>query len=438
MNRTVRPGEAGTTRTVRPVAEHEGRGFGGMSGPGYEGRRRTRTGRADIYGRGIVYAASGLVPLVSVCIPVLLAVPAQPLPLVLAGLVTVVASALAGAGIGAVRQALACHTHRGTAPWTRLELCAGLLVLLLATFVGFAALVGPDGWAVRTALLFAPVPFATPLAMVVPVRVYAVVSGTSVLLGAALLAVAGQTGAAVASASVIMLTGFLLSACVGRFGAWSLSLLRELERAEGTEARLAVAEEQLRFESDVRDGLGRKLTVMALESELAVQMARRGRPEAVDRMVEVQRLARDARGEAYEAVRGHRKAGLRDELMSVAGVLEASGVRCRIFVTDLPELPGDVRSSLARVVREGTTDVLRYGNAQWCEITLAVTRAVAERWAVLTVEHDGAPVGPPGTAGFGLAGLRGHLEVLDGTLRAEAGEGTYRLTAEVPLEEVTA
>lgn len=49
-----------------------------------------------------------------------------------------------------------------------------------------------------------------------------------------------------------------------------------------------------------------------------------------------------------------------------------------------------------------------------------------------------APVEPPGAAGFGLAGPHERLEVMDGTLRAELGEGTFRLTAEVPLEEVTA
>ncbi|WP_147474399.1 hypothetical protein [Streptomyces sp. ZS0098] len=48
------------------------------------------------------------------------------------------------------------------------------------------------------------------------------------------------------------------------------------------------------------------------------------------------------------------------------------------------------------------------------------------------------PGGATGAAGFGLAGPHERLEVLDGTLRAELGEGTFRLTAEVPLIEVTA
>jgi hypothetical protein len=83
--------------TVQPIAKHGGRGVGGMFGPGDEGRRRTRTESGDLYGHGTVYVASCLVPLVWVCVPVLRAVPAQPAPLLPAGVVTAVASALAGA-----------------------------------------------------------------------------------------------------------------------------------------------------------------------------------------------------------------------------------------------------------------------------------------------------------------------------------------------------
>ncbi|MGC9496917.1 sensor histidine kinase [Streptomyces sp. WG7] len=235
-----------------------------------------------------------------------------------------------------------------------------------------------------------------------------------------------------------MLIGFLLSASVGRTSASSLSLMWELKRAKDTETRLAMAEERLRFRRDLHDVMGRNLAVIALKSELAVQMARRGRPEAVDQMVEVQRLAQDAQGEAHGAVRGNRKVDLRIELLGAAGVLEAAGVRCSITGADQLELPSAVQSALGWVVREATTNVLRHGNAQWCAITLAVTPTAAGQRVVLTVESDDTPIEPPGTTRSGLPGLRERLGALDSTLQAELGEqGTFRLTAEVPLEEVT-
>ncbi|WP_404795547.1 histidine kinase [Streptomyces tendae] len=195
-----------------------------------------------------------------------------------------------------------------------------------------------------------------------------------------------------------MLIGFPLSVSVGRTSASSLSLMWELKRAKDTETRLAMAEERLRFRRDLHDVMGGNLTVIALKSEPAVQMARWGRPEAVDQMVAVQRLAQDAQGEAHGVVRGNRKVDLRIELLGAAGVLDAAGVRCSITGADQPELPSGVQPALG-----------------WA--------AAAGQRVVLTVESDEAPMEPPGSTRSGLPGL--------------GEQGTFRLTAEVPLEEVT-
>jgi two-component system sensor histidine kinase DesK len=81
------------------------------------------------------------------------------------------------------------------------------------------------------------------------------------------------------------------------------------------------------------------------------------------------------------------------------------------------------------VVREATTNVLRHGDAGRCSVRLTTTR---ER-VVLAVENDGARPAADG-GGSGLAGLRERLRAVDGTLEAgPAGEGVFRVVAEVPL-----
>ena len=87
-------------------------------------------------------------------------------------------------------------------------------------------------------------------------------------------------------------------------------MLWEAERAREVETRLAVAEERLRFGRDLHDVLGRNLSVISLKSELAVQLARRGRPEAVEQMIEVQRIAQESQREVRAVVRGYREADL--------------------------------------------------------------------------------------------------------------------------------
>ena len=181
------------------------------------------------------------------------------------------------------------------------------------------------------------------------------------------------------------------SLLVSRCGAWTLSVMWESDRARETEARLAVAEERLRFGRDMHDVLGRNLAVIALKAELAVQLAQRGRPEAVAQMVEVQRIAQESQKEVREVVRGYREADLGVEIEGARGVLEAAGIGCD-FSGPADGLPVEAQSALGWVVREATTNVLRHGDARAVAIRLALT----ERTATLVVENDGVPERPAG------------------------------------------
>lgn len=271
-------------------------------------------------------------------------------------------------------------------------------------------------------------------------RVYAMVGGFAA--GAGLVGFPLGVPAPAALLSVLAVLaggGFMAFSAV--FSVWLLNAVYELDEARETRARLAVAEERLRFGRDLHDVMGRNLAVIALKSELAVQLARRGRPEAVEQMIEVQRIAQESQREVRDVVRGYREADLGVELAGAQGVLTAAGIECEV-TGEAAGLPAEVQSALAWVVREATTNVLRHGDAERC----AVGVRVREGHVVLTVENDGAvgaadagtgaggsgDSGRPG--GSGLAGLRERLAAVDGTLKAgRAREGVFRLVAEVPL-----
>ncbi|NNN36640.1 sensor histidine kinase [Streptomyces sp. S3(2020)] len=257
-------------------------------------------------------------------------------------------------------------------------------------------------------------------------RMYSVVTGFAV--GAGLVAFAGRPGPeALISVLVVFLGGGFL-AFTSAFSVWLLNAVYELDEARETRARLAVAEERLRFGRDLHDVMGRNLAVIALKSELAVQLARRGRPEAEEQMVEVQRIAQESQREVRDVVRGYREADLGVELTGAQGVLEAAGIRCEVS-GEAAGLPVDVQSALGWVVREATTNVLRHGDAGRCAVDVRVTRECV----VLTVENDGVAA-PSGPGGSGLAGLRERLAAVDGTLEAgPVGDGVFRVVASVPL-----
>ncbi|MEE1721542.1 histidine kinase [Streptomyces albidoflavus] len=257
------------------------------------------------------------------------------------------------------------------------------------------------------------------------------------LLGSALLP--APAAAALALSTLLSAGGLTLAS---RFSIWLLQAVYELDEARHTRARLAVAEERLRFGRDLHDVLGRNLSVIALKSELAVQLARRERPEAVEQMAEVQRIAQESQREVREVVRGYREADLYTELLGARGVLSAAGITCTVTGTPTG-LPRPVQAALAWVVREAVTNVLRHGNAAHCRIALTVVPAgprAEGRPAVaeLTVENDGVPSASAGSSGssggHGLAGLRERLAAEQGTLEAgPAGKSAFRLVARVPV-----
>ncbi|MEG3630635.1 sensor histidine kinase [Streptomyces poriticola] len=261
-------------------------------------------------------------------------------------------------------------------------------------------------------------------------RVIELVGGFAVGAGGMVLAVGLPWPAALAALCAVLAgAGFLAFTSV--FSVWLLNAVYELDEARETRARLAVAEERLRFGRDLHDVLGRNLAVVALKSELAVQLARRGRPEAVEQMIEVQRIAHESQREVRDVVRGYREADLEAELAGAHGVLTAAGIDCEVTGA-AAGLPAEVQSALGWVVREATTNVLRHGDARRC----AVAVGAADGRVVLTVENDGAGSAAEGAGhgGTGLAGLRERLSAVDGTLRAgRAGADAFRLVAEVPL-----
>ncbi|MFD3441528.1 sensor histidine kinase [Streptomyces sp. NPDC058685] len=326
-----------------------------------------------------------------------------------------------------LRHAMDVYLGRGQLPPRLLGQAAAATAATAGGVAVLAATVDLEGL-LPTMLAAAVVPFLTVHTLLVPNRVSVLVQ-----LGV-LLAVAGlltATGSSVQEMLIVLpalafSTGWM--AFTARASMWVLAVMWELREARDVQARLAVAEERLRFGRDLHDVLGRNLAVIALKSELAVQLARRERPEAVDQMTEVQRIAQESQREVRDVVRGYREADLRVELEGARGVLAAAGIACTVTAGDTV-LPGDVQSALGWVVREATTNVLRHGDARRC--TIAVD--TADDGVVLVVENDGAgaAVAAPGS---GLTGLRERLSAVDGALEAGPVDGgRFRLTARVPL-----
>jgi two-component system sensor histidine kinase DesK len=206
---------------------------------------------------------------------------------------------------------------------------------------------------------------------------------------------------------------------------------RELEDTRAELAGVAVSEQRLRWARDLHDTLGHGLSVVVLKLELVERLAGRDDERATAELREARSLLRDSIGEMQTVVAGMRDTSLAGEVASARTILNSAGVRTQVDLAPL-ELSEPTSQTLAWIIREGATNVLRHSDSTVCSIRL---RAEAGQ-IVLEVASDGAPIrtrrAPSG--GHGLRGMRERLADLDGELEASAqSEGGFLLRATVPL-----
>ncbi|TQS41884.1 sensor histidine kinase [Cryptosporangium phraense] len=251
-------------------------------------------------------------------------------------------------------------------------------------------------------------------------------AGLVVALAIALQSDVRDQPSRVASLTFQMLWIFLAVAWAVQASLWLVKVVRRLADADRTRAELAVAEERLRFARDLHDIVGRDLSAIAVTSDLVAELARRGRPEAAERAEEVRTIAQESLRQVRAAVRGYRAIDLRVELEGSAALLRSAGVTSRV-TAQIGELPDDVRTAAAWVVREGVTNVVRHSAATVCRIEVREDDGVVR----VRMENDGAR-GPIGT-GSGLTGLTERLRPLGGALSFSQADGVFVLEASVPV-----
>lgn len=383
--------------------------------------------RLDFYTRWSFYAAIGLTPLLTALGLGSAAATGAP---VLLGLYVLGTCAVAVLGVYLVRSVMEGESPKRPLP-PRL-LAFGWGGALAAATLGVLALRGGSqdavAWSVTSPLGMLLVACSTtwrtrPLSLVG--------AGVGGLVGLALL-VAGQSASAALVLAVTYGTMIIGFALTFHLSVWVLDLVREMERTRGVQSQLAVAEERLRFSRDLHDVMGRNLSGIAVKSQLAGELVRRGRPEAADEVADVRRLAEDSLREVREVVRGHRSTDLTGELAGARSVLRAAGVSCTVHGEDAgATLPREAQSAFGWVAREAVTNVLRHSQATSCTVTLQVTGGKAD----LEVVNDGV-LDDVGTSdrrpGSGLTGLGERLAAVGGSLETRLDGSRFVLTASLP------
>ncbi|MFK0246553.1 sensor histidine kinase [Amycolatopsis azurea] len=213
---------------------------------------------------------------------------------------------------------------------------------------------------------------------------------------------------------------------------WLARLVTELHQARTELARRAVAEQRLAFARDLHDLLGLSLSAIALKGELVHRLLRKSLDQARAELAEITGIAQRTLSDVRSVARGYRELSLDKESRTAVSLLSASNVAVRLDLEQV-ELPVKLRTLLAKVLREGVTNVLRYTGVEHCEITV---RENAGRVA-LEIVHDGtAHEDVPAETAESLDKVTEEVSGHGGTLSAGPdAEGRWRLHAELPVPE---
>ncbi|MFY2786936.1 histidine kinase [Rhodococcus sp. MALMAid1271] len=208
-----------------------------------------------------------------------------------------------------------------------------------------------------------------------------------------------------------------------RLSVWLLRIVTELDATRDAAAALSVAEERLRFSRDLHDVVGRALSAIAVKSELAATLARRGDDRAASQMDEVRLLAQESMTDARNLVRGYRSVDVAAELDGARSLLSAAGISTEL-VGGTANLTDRAAEAAAWVVREGVTNILRHSAATYARIELTDSS--------VRLSNDHPRASPGRNDGTGLSGLRERLATVGGILNTETTDEQFTLTATLP------
>jgi signal transduction histidine kinase len=245
--------------------------------------------------------------------------------------------------------------------------------------------------------------------------------------------------------------GWVISAGVMAvtFRMWQLHVREADRRAEEAErtrdeaAQRRAMEERLRIARELHDSLTHSISVISVQSGVAVHLARKRGEEVSPALLAIQEASADATRELRTTLTVLRS----DEDSDTSGLCQLDGLVERARAAGLPvtvtvsgterALPPEVDQAAYRIVQEALTNVSRHAGQARAEVRLHYAPDSVE----IQIDDDGTGSGSDADArtaghGLGLIGMRERVTALGGRLHTGPGNGGgFRVRAEFPARD---
>ncbi|MFI6080327.1 histidine kinase [Streptomyces sp. NPDC051217] len=212
----------------------------------------------------------------------------------------------------------------------------------------------------------------------------------------------------------------------------------EAEHTREETARRRADEERLRIARELHDSLTHQISVIKVQSEVAVHVARRRGEQVPEALLAIQEAGREASRElraTLEALRDDDTTpppGL-DHIPDLVKRFQTTGLGTKLTIEGHPHaLPAAVGRTAYRIVQESLTNVSRHAAATTASVLIAY------RADVLTIRVDDngkTTQDTPPTSGLGLLGMHERVTALGGRLRTGPhSTGGFTVQAELPTD----
>jgi signal transduction histidine kinase len=268
--------------------------------------------------------------------------------------------------------------------------------------------------------------------------VAASISMVAVLHLTALVLREGPVGEALAQARHVLEVAWLIAAfAAGEALRQAERRAAEAERTKEETARRRADEERLRIARELHDSLTHQISVIKVQAEVAVHVARRRGEQVPEAVLAIQEAGREASRElraTLEALRDDDTTpppGL-DDLPELVKRFQTPGLEASLTIEgSRSDVSAAVGRTAYRIVQESLTNIARHSAAATASVRIVY------RSDILTVRVDDDGNATPGSAstpGMGLLGMRERVTALGGRLRAEPrSQGGFTVQAELPM-----
>lgn len=242
---------------------------------------------------------------------------------------------------------------------------------------------------------------------------------------------------------LVLVLGLLLGRLVRDFrlrAAQSAALLANAEQLRTEHSRAATLDERNRIAREIHDVLAHSLGALGVQLQAveAVLTEKRDIDRAVDLVGQARRMATDGLNETRRALQALRADT--PPLPEALGQLAAghqrhyrAPVNFEVIGTPRPLSP-DASLALTRTAQESLVNTAKHAPHQPIDVRLHYQPSRTILTIVSPFSNRGGGHSNVETAngGYGLAGMRERLLLIDGSLQAGPADGTWAVTAEVP------